>query len=31
MYAYYPDITKVPSYKAGEKQREVLRKWIISQ
>ena len=26
MYAYYPDITKVPSYKAGEKQREVLRK-----
>ena len=26
MYAYYPDITKIPSYKAGEKQREVLRK-----
>lgn len=26
MYAYYPDITKVPSYKAGEKQREVLKK-----
>lgn len=26
MYAYYPDITKTPSYKAGEKQREVLRK-----
>jgi len=26
MYAYYPDIKEVPSYKAGEKQREVLRK-----
>jgi hypothetical protein len=26
MYAYYPDIKKLPSYKAGEKQREVLRK-----
>ena len=26
MYAYYPDITELPSYKAGKKQREVLRK-----
>ena len=26
LYAYYPDITELPSYKAGEKQREVLSK-----